>query len=138
MSGKATPRPWVVNRGEHAYIKNPLYKGIIADLGCAPGDDPLYVCNPDDRKSGPEQWLPNAELIVRAVNNHDALVAAAKALVLEYLSHGGDGTHRNCDPGCRCFVPTMVEALAVIVERMDGEPRADWFKAPVDKTVVTA
>lgn len=75
---KATPRPWVVNRGEYAYIKNPLYKGIVADLGCAPLGDPLYVCNPDDHKCSPEQWLANAELICRAVNCHAELVAALR------------------------------------------------------------
>jgi hypothetical protein len=121
VSDKTTPMPWVVNRGEHAYIKNPLYKGIIADLGCAPGDDPLYVCNPDDRKSGPEQWLPNAELICRAVNAHDDLVAALQAVVdaavtdHDACSLCGQDLHRHAS-GC-----VILSAKAALAK---AEPKA--------------
>jgi hypothetical protein len=75
-----TPRPWVVNRGKYAFITNALYKGIVADICYIAGEEPLFVCHPGDHYVTPEQYLPNAELICRAVNSHDALVSALRGM----------------------------------------------------------
>jgi hypothetical protein len=81
---RTTPRPWYVGM-------RPEYDGeyITADrivggptghdeydrengVWALEGDEPCVVAQPDDQA--------NAELIVRAVNNHDELVAALRSL----------------------------------------------------------
>lgn len=59
---KPTPFPWVVNRGRYAYIKNPLYKGIVAVLD-AGQDPPLLLVNPNDHAVTREESEANAALI---------------------------------------------------------------------------
>jgi hypothetical protein len=70
---KATPGPWVVNRGEHSYIKNPFYKGIVALVSSSPS---LMVVNPNDHCTSREEWEANARLIAAAPDLLAALQAA--------------------------------------------------------------
>jgi hypothetical protein len=83
MSNEATARPWE----QHAdLIWSPDGKAVIAAL-CEPHGSQfvsyrkLEMTSPDFREA-----YANAELIVRAVNAHDDLVAALREMLGEELS----------------------------------------------------
>jgi hypothetical protein len=50
------------------------------------------------------------------------LIEAAKAVLTEYRSHGGKGTHQDCPEGGRCFLPEEMDALEAAV----GEADPGW------------
>jgi hypothetical protein len=54
----------------------------------------------------------------------DALVVAANAVLAEYESHGGPGTHQECMTGCQCQLPAAVAEL----RRTLGERAHKWFQ----------
>jgi len=65
----ATPRPWRV----HDRYDDEVWAGGGWVAACVP--------NPDKRSDENETGAANADLIVRAVNAHDALVAALRGII---------------------------------------------------------
>jgi hypothetical protein len=112
---KTTPGPWVVNRGEHAYITNALYKGIVAWICHQDGEEPLFICNPDDRMAWPEQYEANARLLAAAPD----LLAALKAYV-EW--HGPTCEHATRDdcPIDECPGRPIDDAVNAAIARAEG------------------
>ena len=89
---KATPRPWTTDMGNNVW--SCVYKGtLIAEM--APGHDH-------------EVEDANAELIVRAVNSHDAMLTSLKELLAR-------------DPGL--WTPAIERARAAIrIAEGEGTP----------------
>lgn len=90
-----TPRPWdyVPSTEHHGPYITSDYGGTIADLYLM--SQPGALSSANGGTSKPVHFFhemadPNAELIVRAVNSHDALVAACEAV--ETVAKGGTDT----------------------------------------------
>jgi hypothetical protein len=90
------------------------------------------------RGGGPElqfnllaQWaFRHADALVAEHEKDAELLRAAKDLCLAFLSHG----HQECD---ECWpLPKLVETLAQAVEKLDAEPRAQWWMSPADKAAM--
>ena len=85
---EATKRPW--NRGENGRDTFGIYAANgkrIAEVLPRPADDDFGF---------PDEAIANAEFIVKAVNNHDALVAALEAAIpmLTHATRTTNGTSR--------------------------------------------
>jgi hypothetical protein len=107
---KATPGPWVVNRGEHSYIKNPFYKGIVALVSSSPS---LMVVNPNDHCTSREEWEANARLIAAAPD----LLEALKALVIDANRLCDRNLGGTYEEDCR---RTLVAARAALLKAEEG------------------
>ena len=84
---EATPRPWRVIGKDDLMLKGHV---------CGTGDDQdgnSYFVQGDDYPQGTQTAKADAELIVQAVNAHDSLMAALRAV--EWIGEGG-----SCP---RCF-----------------------------------
>ena len=77
----ATPRPWKIVQSEpYQKWENDIYPRI--QIGEADKfSNERTVCDVWMNKNSNEEGLANAELIVRAVNNHEALLEACKTVV---------------------------------------------------------
>jgi len=80
---EATPRPWRVGgRWKARHCAAPITAGIRPVIGKT-----IAYVGPNRTVKRPEviaEDLENAKLIVRAVNNHDALLDVAKAVVEQF------------------------------------------------------
>jgi hypothetical protein len=74
---EATPRPWRTDEPYFIYIWGPD-QAMVADI---PGDEDTYLVRMRGvgRGATEEEQRANAALIVKAVNSHDELLAAAQA-----------------------------------------------------------
>lgn len=91
----ATSRPWAVGGTFPA-------SSFIVE-----GSDVIAKCDSRDHRA-------NAELIVRAVNSHEALVEALKALLEDYMAFLGDGVTEANEPD---LVTRVRAALALAEEK---------------------
>jgi hypothetical protein len=113
-SQQATPRPWRVT---------PAYQGPLTDkfkstpfaIGGADGFEPCLILGDGKLNAGTAE--ANAQLIVTAVNAHDALVAAIKEAVrrIPYLDANLD-VIKQCDAAL---------TLAKSTEQDNGDPSSE-------------
>ncbi len=104
-----TPRQWWAEQGGADHTES--WFDIRARGPYRLDDDSVVTIDRDVAMvyGGQETGRATAELIVRAVNAHEALVEAVRA-TLEYWELAG---FAECEPGCECIVQEMQAALAL-------------------------
>ena len=87
---KHSPLPW---------ITDPSNENLI----CVDSRPYEYICrvSPSEFSNSShsrEHEIANASFVIRAVNNHDALVAALEGMIRRFEQRDGERPHGNC--GC--------------------------------------
>ena len=90
---KHTPIPWAISDVGIGFEIEALVDGKLSIIA------QTQQLRPNDRDVNHTERKANAAFIVRAVNSHDALVAALKELLEEHCCDDGsyDGTTRECE-----------------------------------------
>ena len=72
----------------------------------------------ESRERMAQAWMKLEDALIEARRERDAILSAAKDVVDEYLSHGGEGTHQECLPGCGCCMPVVVARLSAVIDKV--------------------
>ena len=117
-----TPTPWHwIDAYSGAHIVTPSIHDDLAGIKAGP-EEVLSLLASDEQPACLDISVADADFLLRAVNAHDALLAACKALVADCNYEHDDmcSTHRVSSAQCDCHIGQARAAIAKAEGQSEG------------------